>query len=40
MTEADFPVQAEGLTKTYRLGFFLNKTITALNGLDFRVPLG
>ena len=40
MTDFDFPVQAEGLTKTYRLGFFFNKTITALNGLDFKVPRG
>ena len=41
MTAAtDYPVHAQGLTKTYRLGFFLNKTITALSGLDFQVPRG
>ncbi len=40
MSDADFPVQALKLTKTYRLGFFLNKHITALNGLDFSVPRG
>ncbi len=42
MTNAtvDFPVQAQRLTKTYRLGFFFNKVITALSGLDFAVPRG
>jgi ABC-2 type transport system ATP-binding protein len=40
MSDLDYPVQAERLTKTYRLGFFFNKTINALNGLDFRVPRG
>lgn len=40
MNDVEFPVRAERLTKTYRLGFFFNKVITALDGLDFQVPRG
>lgn len=40
MNETDLPIQASGLTKTYRLGFFMNRRVQALQGLDLSVPPG
>lgn len=35
-----FPIEAKGLSKTYRVGFLMNRTVRALQGLDLRVPEG
>lgn len=34
------PIQTRGLSKTYRLGFFMNKRVRALQGLDLTVQAG
>lgn len=34
------PIEVRGLSKTYRLGFFLNRKVRALEGLDMRVEPG
>lgn len=38
-TEAN-PIEARGLSKTYRIGFLMNKSVRALQGLDLDVPNG
>jgi ABC-2 type transport system ATP-binding protein len=37
---ADLPIEARGLAKTYRLGFFMNRRVEALKGLDLSIPRG
>lgn len=37
---AEFPIVVSQLTKTYRLGFWMNRRVTALRGVDLRVPRG
>jgi ABC-2 type transport system ATP-binding protein len=34
------PIHAEGLSKTYKVGFWLNRTVRALQGLDLHVGNG
>jgi ABC-2 type transport system ATP-binding protein len=34
------PIQAQGLSKTYQVGFWMNRTVRALQGLDLRVDEG
>ncbi|NRD49422.1 ABC transporter ATP-binding protein [Corallococcus exiguus] len=34
------PIQAQGLSKTYKVGFWLNRTVRALQGLDLQVGPG
>jgi ABC-2 type transport system ATP-binding protein len=34
------PIEIRGLSKTYRLGFFMNRRVKALQGLDLRVEPG
>ncbi|MBU8895981.1 ABC transporter ATP-binding protein [Corallococcus sp. H22C18031201] len=34
------PIQAQGLSKTYKVGFWLNRTVRALQGLDLQVGAG
>ena len=36
----DAPIRIRGLAKTYRLGFFLNRQVRALQGLDLEVEEG
>jgi ABC-2 type transport system ATP-binding protein len=39
-TQVDSPIEARGLSKTYRLGFFVNKRVRALQNLDLVVQPG
>ncbi|WP_147092972.1 ABC transporter ATP-binding protein, partial [Myxococcus virescens] len=39
-TESNLPVSIRGLSKTYRVGFFLNKQVKALQGLDLEIAPG
>ncbi len=38
--DASLPVSIRGLSKTYRVGFFLNKQVKALQGLDLEIAPG
>lgn len=40
MSATEFPIEAKGLAKTYRLGFLMNRRVEALKGLDLSVPRG
>ncbi|WP_426754250.1 ABC transporter ATP-binding protein [Myxococcus sp. Y35] len=39
-SESNLPVLIRGLSKTYRVGFFLNKQVKALQGLDLEIAPG
>lgn len=36
----DFPVEVDALTKTYRVGFWMNRQVQAVRGVTLRVPRG
>src|SRR5690606_21208093 len=38
--ESAAPIEARGLSKTYRIGFMRNRLVKALQGLDLTVPTG
>jgi ABC-2 type transport system ATP-binding protein len=40
MTDAPYALHASGLTKVYRVGFFLNRQVVALRGLELAVEPG
>lgn len=40
MTDTPYALQASGLTKVYRVGFFLNRQVVALRGLELAVEPG
>jgi len=39
-SDSSLPVSIRGLSKTYRVGFFLNKQVKALQGLDLEIAPG
>jgi ABC-2 type transport system ATP-binding protein len=40
VSTAEIPIEVHGLSKTYRLGFWLSRRVQALQGLDLRIEPG